>query len=176
MARWWVAPTILYPSNRNKLTIKQPRKFVLNFAFRERLHSSPKIKSTKPGKVRSSSRTPRLSRRCCGRSFFRARLGVNFGVSLLLVRSGKLPPAGIAGKWFLSWDENDLWVSGGQNIGRRCSPVWVRMCVVRWSDLLNDLIHILHWKGFWPETQGWSVCARGGGAGANIRCPVVFCF
>ena len=24
------------------------------------------------------------------------------------------------------------------------------MCVVRWSDRLNDLIHIRHWNGFWP--------------------------
>ena len=31
------------------------------------------------------------------------------------------------------------------------------MCVVRWSDLLNDLIHILHWNGFWPETKVGSV-------------------
>ena len=29
-------------------------------------------------------------------------------------------------------------------------PVWVLMCVVRWSDRLNDLIHIRHWNGFWP--------------------------
>ena len=24
------------------------------------------------------------------------------------------------------------------------------MCVVRWSDRENDLIHIRHWNGFWP--------------------------
>ena len=29
-------------------------------------------------------------------------------------------------------------------------PVWVLMCVVRWSDRENDLIHIRHWNGFWP--------------------------
>lgn len=30
------------------------------------------------------------------------------------------------------------------------SPVCVRTWVVRWSLRLNDRIHILHWKGFWP--------------------------
>ena len=51
-------------------------------------------------------------------------------------------------------------------------PVWVLMCVVRWSDRLNDLIHIRHWNGFWPANiyhepiTGWRLyncphtCAR----------------
>ena len=30
------------------------------------------------------------------------------------------------------------------------SPVWVLMWVVKWSDLLKDLIQMRHWNGFWP--------------------------
>ena len=30
------------------------------------------------------------------------------------------------------------------------SPVWVLVCVVRWSLLENVRIQIRHWKGFWP--------------------------
>lgn len=33
-------------------------------------------------------------------------------------------------------------------------PVWVRVCVLRWSDRENVLWHVSHWKGFTP-TQKW---------------------
>ena len=140
-----MAHTILYLINRNKLTIKQPRKFVLNFAF-----SSPKIKSTKPGQVRSSSWTPRVCRGCGGGSFFRARLGVNFGVALLLVRSGKLPAAGIARKWFLSWAKLSMRVGPYYWSSLvTCVSAYVRRKVVRpaeWSHTYSALERFLAWN------------------------------
>ena len=35
------------------------------------------------------------------------------------------------------------------------SPVWVRMCVVRWSEREKRRLHVSHWNGFSPVCFRW---------------------